>query len=85
MGDLVVLVLGGAFGVLVGWLMTRSGAPLERYRKRQTSLFGFPLSDEVKQLDEHFVKRVLTAYPLILGVMFATIALVAFGSGKWVH
>lgn len=36
-------------------------------------------------MDEHFVKRFVVAYPLILGVMFAVVALVAFGSGKWVH
>jgi hypothetical protein len=85
MRDLVVLVSGGAFGVLVGWLMSRSDAPLERYRKRQTSFFGAPLSVEKKQMDEHFLKRFFVAFPLILGVMFAVVASVVFGSGKWVH
>jgi hypothetical protein len=78
-------VLGGAFGVLVGWLVSRSAAPLERYRKRQTTFFGGFLSVEQKQMDEHFLKRFFVAFPLMLGVMFAVVALAEFGSGKWVH
>ena len=83
MRDLIVLVLGGIFGVLVGWFV-RSRAPFERYPKNQTN-FGIPLSVEEKQMEEHFLKQFFVAYPLVLGVIFAVVALVAFGSGKWAH
>jgi len=85
MGDLVASVLGGAFGVLVGWLASRSFSPLVRYQNRQTNLFGVPLSAGEKQMYEHFHKGYFVALPLILGVMFAVVALVMFGSGEWVH
>ena len=85
MSDLVVLALGGAIGVVVGWLASRTFSPLARYQNRQTNLFGVPLSVGEKQMYGHFHKGYFVALPLILGVMFAVVALAMFGGGEWVR
>lgn len=36
-------------------------------------------------MHEHFHKGYFVALPLILGVMFAVIALAMFGGGEWVR
>ncbi|CAN7664803.1 hypothetical protein LJR234_005407 [Mesorhizobium amorphae] len=86
MPDSVILVLGGAFGVLVAYLTSSLALPTALHVYGQTKGIGNPLSVEEKQMREHFIRRLyMVASPLVCGVISAIVVLKIFGSGEWVH